>query len=417
MATLQVRNGSYRVLFCYRGRRHGFTLGRVDRREAELAAANVERILLRVDQGLLSVPQGERIVEFVRRDGRPAPPGVAPVRDSPLALGQLRDRYLETHGNGAVEASTLKTARTHLDHLVATLGESYPLPELRAADLQRHIDRRAKSKGRGGRPLSPATIRKELAGFRSAFHWAVHAGLTAGSFPNKGLVFPKADEKPPFQTLGEVERRIEAGGLTTREEDELWESLYLTLPEVEELLDYARGRANHPWIFPMVCTAAHSNARRSELLRMRTADVDLSGGTLLVRERKKTRGTRTSRRVPLSPTLTGVLGDWLKSHPGGPYLFCQEPGCPGSRSKRRATSPVTRDEAHDHFRRTLAGSRWRVVRGWHVLRHSFASNCVAGGVDQRLIDEWMGHTTEAMRRRYRHLTPDLQQQAIRSVFR
>src|SRR3954467_13478304 len=169
MATLQVRNGSYRVLFCYRDRRHGFTLGRVGRREAELAAANVERVLLRVEHGLLSVPQGEGIVVSVRRDGRPAPPGVAPVRDSPLALGQLRDRYLETHGNGAVEGSTLRTARTHLGHLVATLGESYPLPELRAADLQRHIDRRAKSKGRGGRPLSPATIRKELAGFRSAF--------------------------------------------------------------------------------------------------------------------------------------------------------------------------------------------------------------------------------------------------------
>ena len=71
MATLQLRNGSYRILFCYRDRRHSFTVGRVDRREAELAAANVERILLRIDQGLLSVPQGETIVEFVRRDGAP----------------------------------------------------------------------------------------------------------------------------------------------------------------------------------------------------------------------------------------------------------------------------------------------------------------------------------------------------------
>src|SRR4051812_21164255 len=75
MATLQVRNGSYRVLFCYRDRRHGFTLGRVGRREAELAAANVERVLLRVEQGLLSVPQGQRIVEFVRRDGARRPRG------------------------------------------------------------------------------------------------------------------------------------------------------------------------------------------------------------------------------------------------------------------------------------------------------------------------------------------------------
>ena len=81
MATLQVRNGSYRVLFCYRGRRHGLTLGRVDRREAELAAANVERVLLRVDQGLLSVPQGERIA---------IPALVAPHQSNPIARAPSR---------------------------------------------------------------------------------------------------------------------------------------------------------------------------------------------------------------------------------------------------------------------------------------------------------------------------------------
>jgi integrase len=51
-----------------------------------------------------------------------------------------------------------------------------------------------------------------------------------------------------------------------------------------------------------------------------------------------------------------------------------------------------------------------------VLRHSFASNCAAGGVDQRLIDGWLGHTTEEMRKRYRHLIPSHEQQAIRGLF-
>jgi integrase len=166
----------------------------------------------------------------------------------------------------------------------------------------------------------------------------------------------------------------------------------------------------------MICTAAHAGLRRSELLRMRTADVDLDAGTLLVREKKKRQGTRTTRRVPLSPLLSDVLRSWLDVHPGGPYLFCQVAGLANTRSARTTTGAVTRDEAHDHFRRTLASGRWAVVRGWHVLRHSFASNCAASGVDQRLIDEWMGHTTEAMRKRYQHLRPDLQQQAIRSVF-
>src|SRR5439155_24101508 len=88
------------------------------------------------------------------------------------------------------------------------------------------------------------------------------------------------------------------------------------------------------------------------------------------------------------------------------------------RSKTHRVEPiaVTRDEAHDHFRRVLADSAWSVLRGWHVLRHSFASNCAAAGIDQRVINEWMGHQTEEMVRRYRHLFPDQQRKAIDMVF-
>lgn len=60
--------------------------------------------------------------------------------------------------------------------------------------------------------------------------------------------------------------------------------------------------------------------------------------------------------------------------------------------------------------------KWQVLKAWHVLRHSFISCCASRGVDQRLIDKWVGHTTEEMRRRYRHLTPSAEKQAIRSVF-
>jgi integrase len=60
----------------------------------------------------------------------------------------------------------------------------------------------------------------------------------------------------------------------------------------------------------------------------------------------------------------------------------------------------------------LAGSKWQVLRGWHVLRHSFVSNAAAAGIDQRLIDSWVGHQTEEMRRRYRHLIPSVEQEAI-----
>ena len=57
------------------------------------------------------------------------------------------------------------------------------------------------------------------------------------------------------------------------------------------------------------------------------------------------------------------------------------------------------------FRRAVKNSKWSVLRGYHVLRHGFASN-LAAGTDQRVIDELMGHTTEEMRKRYRHLFPE-----------
>jgi integrase len=166
----------------------------------------------------------------------------------------------------------------------------------------------------------------------------------------------------------------------------------------------------------MACAAAHGGARRSGLLRSRRADIDLEAGVLLVREKKGAKGRVTSRSVPLSPLLAAVLAEWLEAHPGGPFLFCQSSRVPRSKTRRSGTTPVTRDEAHDHLKRMLRDGKWSVVRGWHVLRHSFISNCAARGVVRRLIDAWVGHTTEEMRRRYCHLLPDHSANVTRAVF-
>jgi len=182
---------------------------------------------------------------------------------------------------------------------------------------------------------------------------------------------------------------------------ELWNCLFLTLSEIAELLEFVRKTANHPWIYPMVAFAAHTGARRSEAIRALVGDVDFESGTVLVREKKRVKGKRTTRRVPLSPLLARVLRDWLKDHPGGSLLFAVPEVVERSSKRSRTTGhqngetrptslkgrlstvrlrerpgivPLTRDETHDHFERTLRGSKWSVLKGWHVLRHSFASN-------------------------------------------
>jgi integrase len=414
VASLEKRNQTYRIVFMYGGKRHGFSLGTGDRHEAESLIGGVEKTLMRIEQNLLKLPSGVDIVTFVKNDGQVVAAGPS-VDAEPISFAKFRERYLATHQGGSMESNSLGTVRIHLAHIATTLGERFPMTSLAASDLQRHIDRRSAMKGSRGKRLSPATIRKELASLRAAWNWGVHMRLVTGLFPNRGLVFPKTEEKPPFMTWKEIERRIKTGGLTGKKQAELWNALFLTLPEIEELLAHVQSVARPPWLYPMVVFAAHTGARRSEMIRAQLADVDFEGGTVLIREKKRARGQGTTRRVPLSTRLAEVLKEWRDAHAEGPSLFSQKASVTHSKTKRAASTPVTRDEAHDHFKRTLAGSKWQVLKGWHVLRHSFASNCAAKGVDQRLIDSWLGHTTE-IRKRYLHLIPSNELQALGGVF-
>ncbi len=142
-----------------------------------------------------------------------------------------------------------------------------------------------------------------------------------------------------------------------------------------------------------------------EWVRALPSDLDLAGGVITVREKKRDKRKLTTRRVPLTPLLKEVLTAWLSERTGGPTLFCKEGG-----------RPISPREAHNYFRRGLRLSPWAVLKGWHVFRHSFISALASKGVDQRIIDDLVGHSTDEQRRRYRHLFPDVKQQALAGVF-
>lgn len=438
MASVQERTGTYRVIFRFHGKQHFVMIGKVSPQEAEAKAAQVDYLLMRLKQGLIELPPGVGIAEFVQHDGKPPVPATpASASRKTLTLDTLRDRYLATRATGR-EKSTLYTDGIHFKHLSATLGEKFPLEGLGQADLQRHIERRAKL------GISATTIRKEITTLRTAWHWAIHAGMHASDYPNKGLIYPKTDELPPYQTREEIERQAVKAAMTPKQIDELWDALYLRPAEIAELLEHVRKEARHPWIYPLACMAGHTGARRSELIRMQVADVDFAGGSVIIREKKRVKGKRSTRRAPLTPLLREALTAWLAGHPGGPTLFCQSGEVAHSKKRSRTTGhqngkgrattlkgriasvkereeapgpePLTAGECHDHFKRTLAASKWEVVRGLHTLRHSVVSCLAAAGVDQRIIDDMIGHVSEEMRRRYRHLTPQVKSQAVLAVF-
>ena len=138
------------------------------------------------------------------------------------------DRYSSACSVGVLEQNSLDTIKMNLRHVIASFGKEFAIEAVKLADLQRHVERRAKKKGIHGRPLSPATIRKEITTLRAAWNWCVQAGMIAGAFPNIGLKYPKTSEKPPFQTWDEIKRQIRLGNLAPTDQRRLWESLYMT---------------------------------------------------------------------------------------------------------------------------------------------------------------------------------------------
>jgi len=408
-------SGHYKICFRWGKQRIKRTIKTTSRKDAETAMVRLQENISLVERGRLVLPADADVATFLLSDGMLSSKPQETPATVVLTLDELRQKYVDAHSCGAMERNSLETVKLHLRHFVDTLGASFPAASLALDDLQRHVDRRSRKLYRG-RLLSPITLRKEVATFRACWNWGLHANKVVRPFPYRGLKYPKSTEKPPFQTWDEVERQIARGGLTPGEVRDLWDCLYLNVQQVDELLSFFREKAKHGFIYPMVVFAAQTGARRSELIRCRVGDVDLSGRTVVLHEKKRAKGIRTTRRVPLAPNLARVLENWLQIHPGGQRLFCHAERVVRSRNRRTGHSPLSRDEAHDHFQRTLKGSKWERLRGWHALRHSFASNCAAAGVDQRMINEWMGHQTEEMVRRYRHLFPTKQREAICLVF-
>lgn len=183
MASLQKKGDAWYCQFTYLGRRHTFTVGKVAEREARRWKANAENLLLLVRHGRLEVPRGIAITDFILHDGKPpVDPAIAVRNDT--TLRQLREGYLNTVSNGAIEANTLTTAKIHLAHVEESFGKNFLLAGLTLGKLQEHITRRSKE-------VAAVTIKKELDTFRSVWNWGLRMKWVDQPFPSSGLIIPR----------------------------------------------------------------------------------------------------------------------------------------------------------------------------------------------------------------------------------
>ena len=414
MASLEKRGDTYRVVFWFANQKYSKSLKTSKKSDAETRLLNLEETIRLVECGRLQIPDDADLVTFLLSDGKLQQQRTKQRDPKPVTLKSLFDDFFDSIPADNLEGTTEYGMKIHKKHLIRLFGARYPVGTLDLEDLQNYVNKRAKEKTRWGSAISATTIAKELTTFSTVWRWGAKTKRIKGEYPRDGIRLPKTEELPPFQTWNEIERQIEQNGLEPDEAKQLWESLYLRASEIDALLADVHKHAQYPFIYPMVFTPAHTGARRSELLRSLRTDFNFDAGVVTIREKKRKRGKLTTRRVPLSDRLSKVIRDWFDAHPGGIHSFVHPGSMP--RSNAKTNTPLTPNQASNHFANTLKDTRWEPIKGWHCLRHSFISNLACNGVDQRIIDEFVGHMTEAMRRRYRHLFPDVKKAAIDGVF-
>ena len=402
MASLERRGNGFRVVFRLGGRKHHVSVSASDTKDAEACRVRLEENLRLVERGRLVIPDGADVGLFLLSDGRLE----QKVRvERPVRLVEMFDLYRTEFTAGAKEAITREMENIHLNHLARLVGGDTPVAAVTAGTVQQFVDARSRELHRG-HPVKPKTVRKAVATLRFVWNWAHGRGQVPTKFPEVELVFPKEKQPEPFRTYDQIQAILTRGGVDKRRERELWDGLFLDPAQVAEVLAHVRLKPNTKYLHPFLVTAAYTGARRSELFRSRVEDFDFDGKHLLLREKKRSRDKETFRTVDLSPKVEAVIRAYFADgHPGGAVAFCSKPD-----------RMLTDGQAWKAFRTGVRGSKWHVLRGFHAFRHSFASNLAAAGVDQRVIDELMGHTTVEMQKRYRHLFPDQRRQAILTVF-
>jgi len=400
---------------CYRwnNAQHNKSCGTTKRSEAALICSRVKGTIQLLRTGRIQLPESADPADWIYAGGKSIGNGSSAggknLAASAYRFGQICDDYFEDQARKA--ETTLNAERVHIKHLKGHFGTVRKITSIHLDHVKEYLAQRLQEKHRG-KLVSGATIKKELATFRQIWIWAQRNRKLQVTCPLLGpdgrweVQIPKSTERIKFQTWRQIERRIHRGGLTEDEQQKQWASLFLDHEQVKDLLSFVRQNAAHPFIYPMFAFAAYTGARRSEICRSQIDDFDFDENLILIRERKRRKNlSATTRFVPMHPELRKIMLEWFDVHPGGQPTLVLPLHMRGQKLRSEPLD-VTPGKATVHFKTALQGSKWRVVRGFHVFRHSFGSNLArTGKVSSEEIGAWMGHTTDEMRELYQHLFP------------
>jgi site-specific recombinase XerD len=181
----------------------------------------------------------------------------------------------------------------------------------------------------------------------------------------------------------------------------------LSLEEVREILNRVR------LLRYRVClsTIYACGLRLQEGIRLAVPDIDSARMMIHVRHGKGNK----DRYVPLPQRTLELLRDYWSTHRNPVLIFPAEGRDHIDLSK--ATEPMSKSSVQDAFRAALKQSGINKRASVHTLRHSWATHLLEAGVNLRLIQEYLGHSSPATTSVYTHLTVKAEQLGAEAINR
>ncbi len=191
-----------------------------------------------------------------------------------------------------------------------------------------------------------------------------------------------------------------------------WTTFNLLRPAPEKKLPVILSReevhqilARLRWPRYKVCLATiySCGLRLQEGTNLHVADIDSARMMIHVRHGKGAK----DRYVPLPQRTLALLRQYWVTHRNPRLLFPAEGR--NHVNLAQATAPMSKSSVQDAFHAALKNSRLNKRVSVHTLRHSWATHLLEAGVNLRLIQEWLGHSSPSTTSVYTHLTVKAEQ--------
>jgi integrase/recombinase XerD len=294
------------------------------------------------------------------RKGERLPPTPLGDTSDPLSLAAYGERFLDHIKTRGFSEQTLQNRRLCLKYFIAFCDER---AVRRPQDVSRSlIERYQRQVMRGrtkrtGRPVSAATQVGRLVPVKAFFAWLTKSNVVLLD-PASQVELPRAPKKLPRHVLSQNEAEA-----------------VLSQPDIGT----PRGLRDRALLEVLYSTGM----RRSELIALRTDDVNTSRGVVLIREGKgmKDRIVPIGERALLftAKYLDEARPELLRGDDDGTLFVSSRGGALG------------RNTVTGLCKRYLEKAGLEHKGACHVFRHTMATLMLEGGADVRFIQEMLGH--------------------------